>query len=141
MMTSKQSNGVVSESMAKAFYSSKGYLVSQPINDFGEYDLIVDDGINLNKIQVKTAYWDTNKQRNLVSLVTSHIRGDSNRYNKKYQEKSFDLLLIVHVETMSFYEIPIKEILGRRSLTVYPNGIPATVNGRYTDFEKYKCKL
>ena len=134
----KHINGTVSELLAEAFFVSKGYIVSKPINDFNEYDLVVDDFNSLKKVQVKTIYWDNNKNRNMVSCVTSHIRGNENRYNKKYSDKSFDLLCAVHADTKSFYILPFEAISGRRSITFYPEGKPKTVNGRYEDFESYK---
>lgn len=137
----KHINGTVSELLAQAFFVSKGYVVSKPINDFNEYDLIIDDGEKLQRVQVKTIYWDNSKMRNLVSCVTSHIRGNENRYNKKYNKDSFDLLCAVHKESSSFYLIPYSEIEGRRSITFYPEGKPKTVTGRFKDFESYKDKI
>ena len=137
----KHINGTVSELLAEAFFVSKGYVVSKPINDFNEYDLIIDDFESLKKIQVKTIYWDNSKSRNMVSCVTSHIRGNENRYNKKYTTNSFDILCAVHQDSKSFYVIPVEDILDRRSITFYPDGKPNTVNGRYKDFESYKQNI
>ena len=137
----KHINGTVSELLAEAFFISKGYIVSKPINDFGEYDLIIDCEDGLKRVQVKTIYWDNSKMRNLVSCVTSHIRGNEKRYNKKYTSKSFDLLCAVHKESGSFYLIPFNEIEGRRSITFYPDKKPSTVSSRFKDFEEYKQKM
>ena len=137
----KHINGTVSELLAEAYFVSKGYIVSKPINDFNEYDLIVDNHDKLSRVQVKTIYWDNSKKRNLISCVTSHIRGNGNRYNKKYEDNSFDLLCAVHKDTESFYVIPIEEIVGRRSITFYPEGKPDTVTTRYSDFEEFRNVL
>lgn len=133
--------GTTSELLAKVHFLNKGYIVSKPINDFNRYDLIIDNGEKIERVQVKTAYWDNNKKRYLVSCVVTHIRGDENRYNKKYEEGSFDLLACVHPESNSIYVIPFEEVEGRRSLTLYPDGKPKAVNSRYRDFEDYKEKL
>lgn len=133
----KHETGTVSELLASAYFVSKGYIVSKPITDFNEYDLIIDNG-ELKRVQVKTIYWDNSKQRYLISCVTSHIRGNENRYNKKYTQDSFDLLCAVERETNSIYLIPIDAIAGRRSITLYPKGKPKTVTDRFEDFEKYK---
>ena len=56
-MNSKQINGTKSELLAEYFLIGQGYIVSKPINDFSEYDFIVDDcDGNLYRIQVKTIY-------------------------------------------------------------------------------------
>lgn len=136
----KHKQGTVSELIASAYFVQKGYVISKPINNLGEYDLIIDNG-NLNRVQIKTAYWDNSKKRYLISLVTSHIRGFGKRLNKKYKLNSFDLLCAVQKETNSIYLIPIKEILGRRSITLYPIKKPKLVNNRFEDFERFKVKL
>lgn len=135
----KHETGTISELIASVYFVSEGYIVSKPITDFNEYDLIIDkDG--LKRVQVKTAYWDNSKQRYLISCVTSHIRGNENRYNKKYNLNSFDLLCAVEIETGAIYLIPIDEVAERRSITVYPKGKPETVRTKNEDFEKYKIK-
>ena len=136
----KHRQGTVSELIASSYFVQKEYIVSKPINDFGEYDLIIDNG-NLSRVQVKTAYWDNSKKRYLVSLVTSHIRGGGRKPNKKYSINSFDLLCAVQKETGFVYLIPIKNISGRRSITLYPDKKPKSVNSRFKDFEQFKVKL
>ena len=133
----KHKQGTVSELIASAYFVQNNYIVSKPINDFGEYDLIIDNG-KLNRVQVKTAYWDNSKKRYLVSLVTSHIRGNGRKPNKKYSKNSFDLLCAIQKETDSIYIIPIKKIVGRRSITLYPDKKPKSVNNRFKDFEQFK---
>lgn len=134
----KHINGTVSELLAESYFVKEKCIVSKPINDFNEYDFIIDNGQYLKRVQVKTVYWDKNKNRHLVSCVTSHIRGNEKRYNKKYIEGSFDILACVHAKSNSIYLIPFEKIYNRRSLTLYPEGKPATVNSRYEDFEGYK---
>lgn len=117
---SKHQVGKIAELIAQQYFIKAGYIVSKTTTPFNEYDLVVDDGDKLEKVQVKTAYWDNNKKRYLCSLVTSHIRGNGNRYNKKYTENSFDLLCAVEIKNKAIYIIPMSEILGRRSITLYP---------------------
>lgn len=138
-MNSKHKHGTESELLAEFSLVNKGYIVSKPINDFNEYDLIADDCEgHLYRIQVKTIYFDNAKQRWLGSCVTSHIRGNGRRTNKKYGENSFDYCLFICKEHNSMYFVPIKEIVGKRSITFYPNGKANKSNTRYNDFEKYR---
>lgn len=141
-MNGKQKHGTESELLAEYYLVNKGYIVSKPINDFNEYDFVVDDGKeNLHTIQVKTIYYDNSKRRWLGSCVTSHIRGNGRRTNKKYNKQSFDFALFVCKDLNVVYVIPVEEICERRSITFYPDIKPKSVNSRYTDFEKYKDKL
>ena len=96
--------------------------------------MIVDDGVRLKRVQVKTVYFDNSKKRWIISFVTSHIRGGGRRVNKKYSTNSFDELCAVHLDTNSVYQIPVEVVAGKRSATVYPNQL----NGPY---EKYHVKL
>ena len=140
MIYTKHKQGTVSELLAASYFADKGYIVSRPIDTYQEYDLIIDKDNILSRIQVKTIYWDNSKSRYLISLVTSHIRGNGRRTNKKYHNNSFDYLVGIEKETYALYQIPIKIITGRRSMTVYPKGKPKTVNNRFNDFEQYRLR-
>lgn len=133
----KQQRGKISELIATIYFARKGYIISKPITDFNEYDLIVDNG-KLQRVQVKTIYYDNSKQRYMVSCVTSHIRGNGKRTNKKYNINSFDLLCAVEDETQTIYIIPIEKVAGKRAITFYPKGKNNKSNTRYEDFEKYR---
>lgn len=132
-------NGTVSELLAMAYFVSIGSVVSKPINDFNEYDLVIGSDLwnKLIRVQVKTIYFDNSKKRYLISCVTSHIRGSNRRINKKYTNKSFDLLCAIEKETMSVYLIPIEKILGRRSITFYPKG-NINKTKKSNNFEEFK---
>ena len=131
----------MSELLAASHFVRNECKVLLPLDGFSEYDMVVDELGELRKVQVKTVYWDNSKKRWLISCVTSHIRGNLRRTNKKYQAHSFDLMAAVHEPTRTIYKIPIEKIAGRRSITVYPEGKPKTVNGRYEDYEQYAEQL
>lgn len=138
-MNDKQTNGTKSELLAEYYLVNREYIVSKPINDFSEYDFIIDDREGyLYTVQVKTIYFDNTHKRWVGSCVTSHIRGNGRRINKKYTEKSFDYGLFICAEANCAYMIPISEIVGRRSITFYPYGKDNKSNTRYIDFEKYQ---
>ena len=122
-MTSKQINGTKSELLAEYYLIRHGYNVSKPINDFSEYDFVIED--------------EYGKLFKVGSCVTSHIRGNNRRTNKKYTEKSFDYGLFICAEYNKAYLIPIECIVGKRSITFYPNGKNNKTNTRYKDFETY----
>jgi hypothetical protein len=120
-MYSKHKNGLLSELMAEQYLVKHDNIVARTITDFQEYDLIGIIHGNTWRYQVKTIYWDRSKNRHLCSLVTSHIRGNGKRYNKKYTLNSFDYLLAICYPFKVIYEIPIEKIVNRRSITFYFN--------------------
>ena len=137
-MFDKHKNGLISELIAEQFFINKGHGVFRPNNNFCRFDMVVDDGEHLKRIQVKSIYFDKSKNRYVASCATSHLRGNGRRTNKKYGKEDFDLWVFVSNETKSIYIIPSEIIAGRRAITFYPNGKPETVNNRYADFELYK---
>ena len=140
-MNDKHRHGIESEVLAEYYFVHNGFVVSKPINDFNEYDLVVDYNGVFYRVQVKTIYYDNSRGRWLSSCVTSHIRGNNRRTNKKYSEDSFDYGLFICKEYNCVYYIPIDKIAGRRSITFYPDGKPENINSRYNDFEEYKHSL
>ena len=138
-MYSKHKNGNLSELIAQEFFLKYDYEIAIPLNQFFRYDLLVKYITEyFQKVQIKTIYWDNSKKRNICSLVTSHIRGNNKRQNKKYKKNDFDLLCAVEINTRSIYLIPFDKIKGRRSITFYPQGEKNKTNTKHIDFEKYK---
>ena len=128
MNTQKHINGIVAELLAETYFVQNGYTVSRPVAKFGEYDLIIDNG-KLLRVQVKSLYWDNSKKRHLLSLVTSHIRGNNRRINKKYTKSSFDILCAIEKNSGAIYILPINDVAGKRSMTFY-----------ITENEKYRVR-
>ena len=133
----KHQKGTISELLASSYFVKNGYIVSKPITDFNEYDLIIDNG-ELKRVQVKTIYFDNSKKRYMISCVTSHIRGGNRRENKKYSLTSFDILCAIEPELGAIYLIPIEKVALRRGITLYPTGKNNRTNKKNEDFEKYR---
>ena len=140
-MHSKHINGLTSEYLAAAWFTSKGFTVSLPLNPFAEYDLIVDKNDDLLRVQVKTIFFDNNKHRYICNFALSHINSDGSTRIKKYDKNSFDYCAAVCREQNAIYILPIKHILGRRSITFYPDREGVKNSKRYRHYEEYKDKL
>lgn len=110
----------VSELLASTFLVSSWYDIFLPFSSFGEIDIIWYKDWKLISFQVKTIYRDKTKCRWMMSTVTSHIRWNFRRVNKKYTRNSFEYILWVNKELNAIYMIPISEIAWRRSITFYP---------------------
>jgi len=143
IINSKQKNGLLSESLTMTELIKNNIPFAIPFGSFDEYDFIAKTSLGLKAIQVKTCYMDNSKNRFIVSLCTTHRRGGETLKNKKYSDDSFDFLVGVCHEPLTYYIIPISEISGRRSITLYPDGVPKSSenNARYTqmnNLEKYR---
>lgn len=135
MYGEKQQNGLISESMVSTELLKRGIPFSIPYGSFNEYDFVAETPHGFKSIQVKTCYWDNSKNRFIVSLCTTHRRGGETLKNKKYKVCSFDYLIAVCHDPIAYYIIPIEKIAGRRSLTLYPSGVPESSLGN-PRFEK-----
>ena len=136
----KHISGTTCECLAAYYFTARGYTVSLPIDKFGEYDFIADNGENQQRVQVKKIYYDEAKQRYVSSLVTAHVRR-GRKINKKYEDGAFDLFAFVCPEYNAIYIIPLSELIGRRSLTFYLDRPQVAKKDKYPNFERYRREL
>lgn len=91
--------GNVGLGYAIAYYTSKEYSVSIPLNDSQKYDLIFDNG-KLNKVQIKTTRAKNTKNKFIVQLKTV-----SGRKILGFHPEEFDYLFVL-TDAGDLYEIP-----------------------------------
>ena len=92
MRDNSKTIGDLAELTVAAKFAEKGYFVSRPLTDNAPYDLIVDDGISLKKVQVKAR---TEREGKIsVELFSSMVN-----YTKVYESGDFDLLAVYNINT------------------------------------------
>lgn len=107
--------GRVGLGFAIAYFTKLGRTVSLPLIDNQSYDLIVDDGENLNRVEVKTTRFKEKKN----TCYTVHLR--KVRHNKTtnrtthFDGKAADILFVV-TEAEDQYVIPSSAVDGKASL-------------------------
>jgi len=106
--------------------TAMGLSVAKPWGDSDRYDLIVDSGRHLWRVQVKSTRYAGEKRFSVAS------RGCTDAYT----EDEIDFLAAYIVPLDVWYLIPVKAIAGRRFLRFYPEGKNSA--GRY---EKYQGAL
>ena len=121
--TNKQ--GDVGMACAIQYFSMLGYVVSIPLTDSQEYDIIIDNGKRLFTVQVKTTKHKTRYNNYTVSLKTSYGNRKRNVV-KVCTDIKYDLLFVLTAEG-TCYLIPKCDIKSIR------NGV---VLGK--DKERYK---
>lgn len=110
----KGNSGLVA---AIAYYGFKGYTISLPLNDTQDYDLVVDDGEKLLKVQVKATAQRSDCGYSIVTVSSSG--GTLGKVYKTVKDTNVDILFVV-TEKKEFYEIPIKEVKAERALSLGP---------------------
>ena len=117
--------GNTSLGIAIAYYTSNGYIVSIPLNDTQDYDLVVDKNNVMKKIQVKSTGCKTKYGKYQVALKS--CGGTKGKTYKTVIETNVDELFIV-TEELQIYTIPIQEINNKSTLNICEQ------------YEKYRVK-
>ena len=99
--------GEIGLAFAIAYFTKSGYIVSLPLCDNQDYDLIVDNG-TLKKVQVKTTKFKNKRGSYIVALRT--CGGNSSRTTIKMFDSSLTDLLYVLTNSGEQYLIPSKDI-------------------------------
>ncbi len=99
--------GDIAEQATILYALNRGWGVCTPIGDRLPYDLIVDTGNHLFKIQVKSAWFDVTKR----NWVVDNRRTKTNRrrmIRENYTENDFDFAVIYLDQLDLFYVMPEK---------------------------------
>lgn len=85
---------------------SQGKSVSFPFGDNERYDLIIDNGEELKKAQVRKG---VERDGYIVFKCYSNHRNSGNIKRESFDEAEIDCFLVWHREENNIYEIPIEE--------------------------------
>jgi hypothetical protein len=109
--------------------ASRGFVVAKPYGDNEKYDLIVDAGRRLWRVQVK-------------SSAAKHHRGFAVRaswrtsdHQISYKPSQVDFMAVTIVGEGIWYVIPVRALAGRLTINLYPFG---SRRGSRNGFEKYR---
>lgn len=92
--------GDIGLGVAIGYFVRNGYVVSIPLTDSQDYDLIVDNGNKLLKVQVKTTGYKTDYGVYNCSLTVKGGNRSGTGKTKKISLDSFDLLFILTSEIL-----------------------------------------
>ena len=86
--------GDIGEAYAIFKYTQLGYTVSRTLFDSAPYDLLIDDGTNILKVQVRTT---THKTPENIYQATLRVSGGNSTKNnvKKRVDGEYDLLFVL----------------------------------------------
>lgn len=96
------------ETEARAIHEliSNGYGVSVPFGDNDKYDLVVDDGTSLYRVQCKTAW--QNKEEKIRFNTHSQTTKDGEYHEQTYHGK-IDAFFVRHPKTETMYWIGVDD--------------------------------
>ena len=121
--------GDLAEMQFMVAVASRGFVVAKPYGDNEKYDLIVDVGRRMWRVQVK-------------SSAARHHRGFAVRasWRTSYRQISYkpsqvDFVAVTIVGEGIWYVIPVRALAGRLTINLYPFG---SRRGSRNGFEKYR---
>lgn len=113
--TTNKEKGNTSLGMAIAYYTSNGYVVSIPLNDTQDYDLIVDKNNIIKRVQVKCSGCKDKNGHYQIALKS--CGGTKGKIYKTIIDTEIDEVFIL-LENMDIYIIPKENINNKSTLTI-----------------------
>ena len=101
--------------MAIAYFSSNGYVVSIPLNDTQDYDILVDKGGFISKVQVKATGCKT--KNNIYQVALKSCGGTKGKEYKTLINTNIDYLFILNAD-LKMYVIPKNEIKNKSTINL-----------------------
>jgi hypothetical protein len=108
--------GLIGVTDAMAWFGARGWDVCVPLIDNQPYDLVVDDGAGLKKVQVKTTTYRSPRGRFVVQLSTHG--GNQSYHTKRYLDAALFDLLFVLTDGGDRYLVPSEAITAKTALTL-----------------------
>ena len=93
--------------IADAYFCSNGYVVSIPLNDTQDYDLVVEKDNKLYRVQVKGTSFKT--KYGIYQVALKSCGGTKGKFYKTVRNTNVELLFIV-TKDLDKYLIPIENI-------------------------------
>jgi hypothetical protein len=109
--------GNLGEATAILYYAQRGYRVSKPLFENCPYDLIVDDGASLKRVQVKTSRCTKPNGRYQVNLRTLGGNRSGSGKVKKLSASNVDVIFVL-IEDGRTFEIDAKTVDGQGVVVV-----------------------
>lgn len=111
MNTKKQ--GDIGVAAAILYYTKKGYTVSVPLGDSARYDLVVDKGNEVYRVQVKTTNYTSPHGVPILNLRTSGGNQSGAGISKLISASETDLVFGYCLVDDTMYEFPVEVVAGK----------------------------
>lgn len=115
-------NGLLVEVKAKAKLIENGFSVSQPLDPHSRYDLIVDNGDRLFKVQIKGIRAKLpHRDAYRLRLYTRTKRVATKDVERPYTKDEVDMYVVYIKPLDIWYVIPQDDVDGKKELSIYPH--------------------
>lgn len=114
----KTRNGMLAQMYAEQRATELGYMVSRPATECCRYDMIIDNGTDLKRIQVKYCNIFDGKTGNAVKLLLG--RGNRKRL-ESYSSDEVDAVVVYVAPIKRLCYLPIELVEGKRNIRLHIN--------------------
>ena len=121
---SARAQGDIGEARAIYEFTKMGYMVSIPTSVHCKYDLVVDDGERLLRVQVKTSQHQKKSgtfEVNLSQTSTKYMEGRIHQFQKVKRSRQFDILFVLTGDD-NVWILPEDKIEGNFSILLNETG-------------------
>ncbi len=115
LFDSNKSIGNSSLGIAISYFCSHGYVVSIPLNDTQDYDLVVEKDNKLYRVQVKGTTFKT--RYGIYQVALKSCGGTKGKVYKTVKDTNVELLFVV-TDSLKQYLIPIPIISNKYTLNL-----------------------
>ena len=117
MIAEQVQKGIIAQLKAELKANELGYIVSKPTTENCRYDMIIDYGIKLNRIQIK--YCSHNQKSSSNSITLNLSKYYINKKQKDaYTKDEIDAIVVYIPEIDKLCYLPIDIIDGKKSITL-----------------------
>ena len=104
--------------IAIAYYTLEGYQVSVPLSDTTKYDIVVDNGVKLNRVQVKSSKSYSDHDSPIVTLSTQGGNQSWGGVISYISSDNVEEVFVYHIEEKRSWRIPVSLCENKRKLTL-----------------------
>ena len=119
MITRKQ--GDIGVSAAVYHYTKLGYIVSIPQTEASRYDILIDDGQSVKKVQCKTSSWKRGTSSSYIVQLSTNGGNKSGTGKISYISSQDVDLVFVWCDDESLWEFPAEVCEGKRNIVLSKN--------------------
>ena len=102
-MNNRIQRGNVAELLVASEISKLGYVVCFPVSHNSHYDLVVDTGSKMIRVQIKRSYKVNSHGKNVSCVEGRRFSGGN---SSRYPDNSYDTMIACDVDTNEFWIIP-----------------------------------
>jgi hypothetical protein len=114
-------DGLLVEVLTKTMLLKNGFMVSQPIDPKSRYDLIVDNGERLFRVQVKSSRYRKTKTSGFKVKLSTSVKSMGKKVMQVlYKENEVDMFVVYLPNLDMWYVIPHEKVDGRVEISLNP---------------------